>query len=413
MSVPRRPAVLVSASFLALVAATAAPADAGAKGPSEVIQDIRMPEVAPNTPVRATFSVRLPGNDPRDCRPVNGVGVAVRNELDDGGTGDQNFDYPMLDIKKICAGSPQVFTTGARTFTEPGRYKQFVYYRDAKGYHNLPAVDLRVTYRADRTDFFKEEFETLNLNRWRRDESGAYEYVRKGRLKEGDKVGTTNAKDNKLDRIDPAGVRVEDGWAKFTAKPDPHGRTLKPLDKDGNPMPPGTPELPSWNTGLLTTQHSADADKNMVKIGDYVETKVKLPPETGAWPGLWTWNGPRGEVDTFEYHPGPLRGTDHPGHPNRLELTNRTHETTVGDDYTSKQDIEPNKPVVIGTYYGATSVDWFVNDRKVYSDDTGVPNGWSAHLILNLSVSGPRFGRQPAQETKEITFDADYVRVYR
>jgi len=67
--------------------------------------------------------------------------------------------------------------------------------------------------------------------------------------------------------------------------------------------------------------------------------------------------------------------------------------------------------VTIGTYYGANSVDWYVNGVKVYSDNTGVGANWSAYLILSLSVSAGQYHPAPTS-TAPITFAADYVRVY-
>lgn len=68
--------------------------------------------------------------------------------------------------------------------------------------------------------------------------------------------------------------------------------------------------------------------------------------------------------------------------------------------------------VIIGTHYGADSVDWYVNGVKVFSDGKGVGADRSAYLIVNLSVSAGRYHPAP-QRTAPITFAADYVRVHR
>ncbi|MFF1795112.1 beta-glucanase, partial [Kitasatospora sp. NPDC058263] len=155
----------------------------------------------------------------------------------------------------------------------------------------------------------------------------------------------------------------------------------------------------SWDTGLLTTEYSSEGFQ--VKTGDYAETRVKLPAGTGAWPALWTWKNGNGEIDSFEYHPD---------NPNLLELTNHVNPGHLY--YTDAKAIAKDGWVTIGTHYGATSVDWYVNGTKVFSDGKGVGANWSAYLILNLSLSAGQYHAAP-QGTAPITFAADYVRVYR
>jgi len=138
-----------------------------------------------------------------------------------------------------------------------------------------------------------------------------------------------------------------------------------------------------------------------VKSGDYAETRVKLPSGSGAWPALWTWKDGNGEIDSFEYHPD---------NPNLLELTN--HVTSGSDYYTDSAAVVPGQWVTIGTHYGASSVDWYVNGKKVYSDGHGVGSNFSAYLILNLSVSAGQYHPAPSGSTP-LTMQADYVKVYR
>jgi beta-glucanase (GH16 family) len=179
-------------------------------------------------------------------------------------------------------------------------------------------------------------------------------------------------------------VSVAGGVATFTAQPSSH--TLE----NGRQ---------AWTTGMLTTEGSSEGFQ--VKTGDYVEARVKLPTGTGAWPALWTWKDGNGEIDSFEYHPDNA---------NLLELTN--HVKSGQDYYTNASSVAPGSWVTIGTYYGANSVDWYVNGAKVYSDGTGVGANWSAYLILNLSISAGQYHSAPTS-TSPISFSADYVRVYR
>lgn len=208
--------------------------------------------------------------------------------------------------------------------------------------------------------------------KWVGDRSSAYRYC------------DHNPDDNKLDWLDPRCVTVRDGVATFTAVPA--GRTLE----NGRP---------AWHTGLLTTEYSAEGFQ--VRTGDHVETRVRLPAGTGAWPALWTWKGGGNEVDSFEYHPD---------NPHLLELSN--HVRHAANYYTDPDAIGPDRWVTIGTGYGAHRVDWYVNGEHVFCDGTGVGPGWSAYLILNLSLSAGEHHPSPCGPAP-ITFDVDFLRVYR
>lgn len=193
-----------------------------------------------------------------------------------------------------------------------------------------------------------------------------------------------NPGDDKLDWITPSAVSVSNGVATFTATPSTN--TLSTGQK-------------AWNTGLLTTESTTQGFQ--VQTGDYAETKVQLPSGTGAWPALWTWKNGGNEIDSFEYHPD---------NPNLLEFTN--HVRSGGDYYTDASTVAPGKWVTIGTYYGANSVDWYVDGVKVYSDGTGVGSTWSAYLILNLSVVAGQYHPAPSGSSP-IVFSADYVHIWR
>ncbi|MFH0519520.1 beta-glucanase [Streptomyces sp. M41] len=224
------------------------------------------------------------------------------------------------------------------------------------------------------TPTWSEEFDTPIAwgSRWVGDRSSAYRYC------------DHNPDDNKLDWLSPDCVTVSDGIATFTATPA--DRILENGRR-------------AWHTGLLTTEYSAESFQ--VRTGDYVETRVRLPSGTGAWPALWTWKDGENEVDCFEYHPD---------NPHLLELSN--HVNCSSTYHTDADAIAPDRWVTIGTRYGARSVEWYVNGGLAGRDDAGVGHDWSAYLILNLSVCAGQYHPAPCAPAP-ITFAVDYVRVYR
>lgn len=221
---------------------------------------------------------------------------------------------------------------------------------------------------------WSEEFDTPIAwgAKWVGDRSSAYRY------------GDHNPDDNKLDWLTPSCVTVSNGVATFTATPA--GRTLE----NGRQ---------AWHTGLLTTEYSDEGFQ--VRTGDHIETRVRLPCGTGAWPALWTWKDGGNEVDSFEYHPD---------NPHLLELSN--HVNSASTYYTDADAVAPDRWVTVGTRYGADCVEWYVNGARVFSDGTGVGADWSAYLILNLSLSSGRYHPAPSGPAP-ITFDVDHLRVYR
>ncbi|MFJ9951611.1 family 16 glycosylhydrolase [Kitasatospora sp. NPDC091207] len=344
------------------------------------------------------------------CFTARTVGVGVR---DAAGT---NLDFPgNVANAQICPSGLSI-TTGSRTLPA-GTYTQFGFWQDSAGaWHNLPSQKLVVSAAnatpsptptpsttptttpsttptttptgtpagtpataapvAGKKLTWSDEFNSLALgSRWTADKSSSYHY------------GDHNPNDNKLDWLNKNNVAVSGGAATFTARPSSH--TLE----NGKQ---------AWDTGLLTTEYSGEGFK--VKTGDYVETRVKLPAGTGAWPALWTWNGTsgnHGEIDTFEYHSDNA---------NLLELTN--HVNADHKYVTDAKAIAHDQWVTVGTQYGANSVDWYINGAKVFADGKGVGADWSAYLILNLSLSAGQYHPAPTG-TVPITFAADYVRVYR
>lgn len=201
----------------------------------------------------------------------------------------------------------------------------------------------------------------------------------------------TNNPDQQLDLLTTDAVSVSDGLVTFTATPS--SETLASGRQ-------------AWNTGLLTTEYTAE--NFQVKTGDYAEVRVKLPTATGAWPCFFSWQGnesaiiaDNNEIDTFEYHPD---------NPEMLELTN--HINNAVKYHTDAAAIGPGAWVTLGTHYGENSVDWYINGQKVFSDGTGVGSTFTGNLVLDLQISNGN--NHPAPSNSDpITFQAEYVRVYR
>ncbi|MET9361712.1 beta-glucanase [Streptomyces sp. NPDC006632] len=188
--------------------------------------------------------------------------------------------------------------------------------------------------------------------------------------------GPVNPGDNKLDYLveDPAYSRT--GAFRATRNPD------------------GT-----WNTGLLTTEGSAEGF--MVRTGDVLEARVRLPVAVGAWPAIWTWRDGGQEIDVFEYHPD---------NPDLLELTNHVRD---GQFYFRGTGVSPGAELDLRVRFGARSVTWWVNGVRVFGDRTGVGRNWRAYLIVNLSVSAGRYHPKPPPDVTEMAFDVSSLSIRR
>ncbi|MEU7424814.1 beta-glucanase [Streptomyces sp. NPDC040750] len=188
--------------------------------------------------------------------------------------------------------------------------------------------------------------------------------------------GPVNPGDDKLDHLvsDPSYSRT--GVFKAVRRPD--GR---------------------WNTGLLTTEGSEQ--DFMVRSGDVLEARVRLPREIGAWPAIWTWRDGDQEIDVFEYHPD---------HPDLLEFGNHVRDT---GSYFRDDAVRPGAWVDLRTEFGARSVVWWVNGARVFADQRGVGRGWHAYLIVNLSVCAGRYHPAPRPRTTEMSFEVHSLVVRR
>ncbi|MFJ8668819.1 beta-glucanase [Streptomyces sp. NPDC093600] len=188
--------------------------------------------------------------------------------------------------------------------------------------------------------------------------------------------GPTNPGDNKLDHLveDPAYSRS--------------GRFRATRRTDGN-----------WDAGLLTTEGSAEGF--MVRAGDVLEARVRLPEELGAWPAIWTWRDGDQEIDVFEYHPD---------NPDLLELSNRVRG---GHLYYRDPSVQPGAWVDLRVEFGARSVVWHVNGARVFADRRGVGRRWRAYLIVNLSVCAGRHHPPPEPGASEMSFEVSDLRVHR
>ncbi|MFE9835381.1 beta-glucanase [Streptomyces sp. NPDC005551] len=154
-----------------------------------------------------------------------------------------------------------------------------------------------------------------------------------------------------------------------------------------------------WSTGLLTTEGSEEGF--VVRAGDVLETRVRLPREMGAWPAVWTWRDGDQEIDVFEYHPD---------HPDLLELSNHVRG---GHLYHQNEAVRPGGPLELRVEFGARSVVWWVNGVRTFADERGVGEHWFAHLIVNLSVCGGRYHPPPDPGVTEMSYAVEHLTVRR
>lgn len=188
--------------------------------------------------------------------------------------------------------------------------------------------------------------------------------------------GPTNPRDNKLDHLVPDPSFSRTGTFRATRRPD------------GN-----------WNAGLLTTEGSEEGF--MVRTGDVLESRVRLPVELGAWPAIWTWLDGDNEIDVFEYHPD---------NPDLLELSNHVKG---GSRYHRDPAIRPGGWVDLKVEFGSRSVVWWVNGKQVFADRRGVGRRWRAYLIVNLSVCAGRYHPKPEPGVSSMSYEVAYLRVIR
>lgn len=188
--------------------------------------------------------------------------------------------------------------------------------------------------------------------------------------------GPTNPGDDKLDHLTADPDHSRSGTFRATRRPDG-----------------------LWDTGLLTTEESADGF--LVRTGDRLEARVRLPVGVGAWPAIWTWRDGGNEVDVFEYHPD---------NPDLLELTNHVRP---GGTYVRDDAVRPGEVVDLSVTFGRRDVVWWLNGRQVFADGRGVGSHWRAHLIVNLSVCAGRYHPPPDDSVDELSYAVESLVVHR
>jgi hypothetical protein len=198
----------------------------------------------------------------------------------------------------------------------------------------------------------------------------------------------TNPGGHKVDHLTRSALAVSDGVLTITASRRSDGR---------------------WNTGLITTGDSCGTGGNgfAERTGDLVVARVRLPgPVHGGWPGIWSWRNGGREVDLFEWH------GDAPG---QLELVN--HHRYAGK-YWHSPLVRPGAWLWLGVLLGATDTVWYVGTspdtmRAVWTDRKGVGKSFSAHPVLNLSVSDGSHHPLPPRRAGSVRFQIDSFTVYR
>lgn len=188
--------------------------------------------------------------------------------------------------------------------------------------------------------------------------------------------GPTNPGDDKLDHLTQDPDYSRDGAFRATRRPDG-----------------------LWDAGLLTTEESAEGF--MVRTGDRLETRVRLPVDVGAWPAIWTWRDGGNEVDVFEYHPD---------NPDLLEFTNHVRRSS---SYVRDSAVSPGSVISLSVTFGRRSVIWLLNGREVFADGRGVGSNWHASLIVNLSVCAGRYHPRPDDSMDELSYGVESLVVRR
>lgn len=205
--------------------------------------------------------------------------------------------------------------------------------------------------------------------------------------------GDRNPSHYKRDWIRPSAMRAAGGQLVITATPagpHPHGGSY-------------------WYTGLLTTEPGpTGGDGFRVQAGDFLVCRVQLPTgNLGAWPALWTWDGPAGEVDVFEWHSD---------NPDLLEFTNHTEQGGHAGHYYRDPEVGPGRWLWIGAMLGADDVTYYTGPTldgmtAKWSDGRGI-GAARPYLIANLSVGVSQWHASP-HGTTPIVMRWDTVRVYR
>ncbi|MFF8974511.1 beta-glucanase [Streptomyces sp. NPDC014995] len=154
-----------------------------------------------------------------------------------------------------------------------------------------------------------------------------------------------------------------------------------------------------WDTGLLTTEGSEEGF--MVRAGDRLDARVRLPAETGAWPAIWTWRDGDQEIDVFEYHPD---------NPDLLELSSHVR---AAHRYHRDEAVRPGGRVDLSVEFGADDVVWALNGSPVFADHRGVGRHWHAFLVVNLSVCAGRYHPAPDPDVTEMSFEVSALTVSR
>ncbi|KQX61248.1 hypothetical protein [Streptomyces sp. Root1310] len=188
--------------------------------------------------------------------------------------------------------------------------------------------------------------------------------------------GPTNPGDNKLDHLTADPSYSRSGTFRATRRADG-----------------------LWDAGLLTTEESAEGF--MVRTGDRLDTRVRLPIGVGAWPAIWTWRDGGNEVDVFEYHPD---------NPDLLELSNHVREA---HSYVRDEAVSPGGVIDLSVTFGRRSVVWSLNGERVFADGRGVGSSWHAYLIVNLSVCAGRYHPPPDDAATELSYGVESLVVRR
>ena len=211
---------------------------------------------------------------------------------------------------------------------------------------------------------------------------------------------------NHMAYMDPGQLAVSDGRLRITAVKERHPDAPTHAVHDGK-----------WYRLDYTSGAVQTADTFRFTDG-YVEARMRLPGEIGAWAAFWTLGqGWPPEIDIMEY---PIMDHDQSNNDKYRYWVNYhygadwTQHRSYGKEHWQGRDLSSG--------YNTYGVEWTANDQlhfslngtRVYSitDSAAVSQLRDQYLILNYAVGGWP-GTPPSWPAGGSNFDIDWVRVWQ
>lgn len=206
--------------------------------------------------------------------------------------------------------------------------------------------------------------------------------------------------------MDPGQLTVSNGRLRITAVKERHPRAPTHAVHDGK-----------WYR-LDYTSGAVNTANTFRFTNGYVEARMQLPGEIGAWAAFWTLGqGWPPEIDIMEY---PIMDHNQTGNDKYRYWVNYhygadwTQHRSFGKEHWQSRDLS--------TGYNTYGVEWtegdrlhfYLNGTRVYSitDTAAVSQLQNQYLILNHAVGGWP-GEPPSWPSGGSNFDIDWVRVWQ